>query len=401
MADAISPSQKARPRVALLFADSLSAIECAWSLLAHGMEVIGVCRDSAAVPLSRSSQVRMVEVPDPARDLAACVTALKAALREEKVDVLLPLDDAAVAVTSYPVLRCRIAGPTGEHATLALDKARQFDLAADSGFDVPKTSIVRGSGEIRGLDTPVILKPRDAVWTRMGRVERGKVYPCYTGEALARAARSVPAGVDYLAQPLIDGVGRGVFGLAGAGGAELVSGHRRLRMMNPAGSGSSACVPATPSPEVLEATERFLQAASWRGLFMIELLRDASGTDWFMELNGRAWGSMALARASGYEYPAAAVEYALHGETREAGQLRSCESGVSEARHLGREIVHAAFIVRGRPPVPTAWRRRGRMLLQLLRIRRGTRWYNWQRGALGVFVADTFRTVREQARGRR
>ena len=50
-----------------------------------------------------------------------------------------------------------------------------------------------------------------------------------------------------------------------------------------------------------------LSHTQWRGMFMLEFLRAKDGTAWFMELNGRPWGSMALARRSGLEYPAWAL----------------------------------------------------------------------------------------------
>ena len=81
--------------------------------------------------------------------------------------------------------------------------------------------------------------------------------------------------------------------------------------MNPQGSGSSACV-SQPVPEDLKAKVKALIAtADWRGLFMIELLRDRSGTCWFVELNGSSWGSMALSRRQGLEYPAWHVRLAM------------------------------------------------------------------------------------------
>ncbi len=104
-------------------------------------------------------------------------------------------------------------------------------------------------------------------------------------------------------QRWVSGAGAGVFGIADENGIHNLSAHRRVRMMNPAGSGSSACA-STPVPqELVGPIERMLAEAGWRGLFMVELLR-AGEEWWFMELNGRPWGSMALARRLGYEYPA-------------------------------------------------------------------------------------------------
>lgn len=75
-------------------------------------------------------------------------------------------------------------------------------------------------------------------------------------------------------------------------------------MMNPHGSGSSACVSFPVAEDLKLAIERFTRATGWLGIFMIEFLRDQSGIPWFVELNGRSWGSMALSRRQGLEYPA-------------------------------------------------------------------------------------------------
>ena len=116
-------------------------------------------------------------------------------------------------------------------------------------------------------------------------------------------------------------------------------------MMNPAGSGSSCCESEFPSVETQACVERMLESIGWNGLFMIELLRDADGTEWFMELNGRAWGSMALSRAFGLEYPLWAVLDSLD-ELPELPETKGLE--VRRARHLGRELVHLLLVLRGR-----------------------------------------------------
>ena len=51
-------------------------------------------------------------------------------------------------------------------------------------------------------------------------------------------------------------------------------------------------------------------------MFMIELLRDRTGKVWFVELNGRPWGSMALSRRQGFEYPAWHVKLAIDPQSR-------------------------------------------------------------------------------------
>ena len=88
--------------------------------------------------------------------------------------------------------------------------------------------------------------------------------------------------------------GEGIFGLATEEGVEGWCAHRRVRMMNPRGSGSSACRSIPVPAEVREAAERFVELAGWRVDLHDRADRDDAGPPYFMELNGRSRGSMAL-----------------------------------------------------------------------------------------------------------
>ena len=104
-------------------------------------------------------------------------------------------------------------------------------------------------------------------------------------------------------------------------------------MMNPHGSGASACRLNPVEPGLSEAAERMMTGIGWRGPFMIELLRDDAGTAQFMELNGRLWGSTALVRRAGFDYPAWAVAQALDPGFAPPGSRRAtpASSGISAA----------------------------------------------------------------------
>jgi hypothetical protein len=131
-------------------------------------------------------------------------------------------------------------------------------------------------------------------------------------------------------------------------------------------------------------------------MFMLEFLRDETGNAWFMELNGRPWGSMALARRQGLEYP----HWALSDRRGELGDLPVPPGGDFVCRHLGRELVHLLIVLRGRRSVAIpSWPGRWQTLGSVLRVRKTDRWYNWRRGDLGVFLVDAWRTVGDQVSG--
>jgi hypothetical protein len=141
-----------------------------------------------------------------------------------------------------------------------------------------------------------------------------------------------------------------------------------------------------------------LGRARWNGLFMLEFLRDTPGRLWFMELNGRVWGSMALARRTGFDYPAWAVA-GTFDETCVAPA--PVATGPVTCRHLGREIVRLLFALRGKTgPCPGQGPSRTQAVRAVLRVRRSDHWYNWRPTEPALFLEDALFTVCSAVRGR-
>ncbi|HLM84745.1 MAG TPA: hypothetical protein VK272_01010 [Solirubrobacteraceae bacterium] len=386
-----------RRSVLVGFADALAAPETAASLLGAGHEVSSFARRGHAVPLRRMRNVRIVEVTAPEEDVAACAEQVAAAAASH--DVVMPLDDAAVLVCDRALsAEALVAGPRGERARLALDKRMQLRGAAAAGLAVPEWVELPDDESLpSGWTLPAVLKPALAIEEREGRLRRRS--PRLVARVGQLEALRTAWGWDAPAilQRWVVGAGAGIFGLADGGAVHHLSAHRRVRMMNPAGSGSSACA-STPVPDELrDPVERMLAEARWDGMFMVELIRAAEGW-WFMELNGRPWGSLALARRVGYEYPAWAVARLLDPS---AALPESPLFTEMLCRHLGRELVHLMFVLRGPGSHLGAWPGRGETLRSLLRYERPTGWYNLAPGMRGVFLDDTWRTVANQALKRR
>jgi biotin carboxylase len=385
------------PTVLVGFAESLAAIESVWSLRDAGYRVVAFTREGRRPAVAAVRGVRVVPVPSPERDLAACLAAVRALAGAESAATVLPLDDAALLVTDRLAGLLPVAGPTGSAAALALDKSEQLELAAKAGFAVPETAVLTpGAAAPAGLPSagPWMVKCADAEVEREGRLSRpaGGIARTVAEAHEIAAALGAPA----LVQRLVGGVGEGIFGFAAGGEVFGLSAHRRVRMMNPRGSGSSACRSIDVDPELAGPVARFAELAGWHGIFMIELLRDAEGVPWFMEVNGRTWGSMALARARGLEYPEWAVRAAADPAWRppvvpEAPHLLS--------RHLGREIVHLLAVLRGaRGADAGRWPSRGATVAAMLRPAGRTRWYNARWAEPAVLARDTWQTVAGQLR---
>ncbi len=393
-----------RNLVVVGFAEALAAPEVVWSLVDAGFEVAAFARRGRRSALRQSRHVVVYEItaPDEAiepakQELLALL--LKIGAGRKQPNVLLPLDDASLWLGAQLSLPAGwvFAGPSGERAELALDKRKQIDAARIAGFEVPETSIASEVADLERHSTclPIILRPALATSERAGRLAKGSNWICSDRSELNQAAKKWGGRGPLLVQPFLHGVGEGVFGLATASGVTAWSSHRRLRMMNPHGSGSSACVSQRMPESLRRAAEKFVTTAKWRGLFMIELLRRDDGNYSFVEFNGRAWGSMALARRQGLEYPAWSVELALDpnfSPTLPPTTLREVE-----CRNLGRELLHLLFVLRGpKSRALQTWPKFGRTLREVLRFKRDTFFYNRRHDDGKVFWADTLNTLRDQ-----
>jgi hypothetical protein len=385
-----------RPVVLIGFAEAMAAIEAAWSIQDAGFGVAAFCRTGSRPALRRVRGVVVHEVPGPESDAQATVAAVRGLCGTVSPAAVLPLDDHAVWVCDQLTdIAAPVAGACGTTAGYALDKSLQIEAAARAGLLVPPSLVVdRLAGTVVSR-YPVMVKPARAVYETGGVLRRPAGVVCADSRELARAAaRDWPGPL--LVQPLIQGVGEGIFGHAGRSGVRCWSAHRRVRMVNPQGSGSSACRSVPVDESLTGPGERFLRDIGWRGLFMLEFLRDPAGQAWFMELNGRPWGSMALARRRGFEYPAWTVRATLSPD------FEPCVPDQPPdvcCRHLGLELAHLAFVARGpqtRAALP--WPRLATALRDVIRLGAGDRLYNWDRSQPDVLMADTWRTLRGYAR---
>lgn len=387
--------RNARPHLLVGFAESLAAPESIWSLADAGFRVTAFTRRGARPPIRRFSEIEVVEVDSPAHDWRACLSQISDFASVLEVSALMPFDDEALWLCARHAdeSNAPVIGPTGEQAEFALDKRLQFARAQEAGLNVPQTvefdSIDALMSRGSSLPFPVVLKRARAINIVGSRLTHVPTSICADERELEQLRGRYGDGHAILVQPWIDGVGEGVFGLMSGGRLVAVSGHRRVRMVDPHGSGSSACVPSTPESAVVTSIERMLTAVDWRGLFMVELLRQGS-TIWFTEFNGRTWGSTALARRVGLEYPAWAARECLLGESEI--KVPSGYPGIT-CRHLGFEIAHLLAVMKGPRSAAIRFPSRLRTLRDVARIRRTDEWYNLRPGCRSVFVDDTFQTA--------
>jgi predicted ATP-grasp superfamily ATP-dependent carboligase len=384
------------PLVLMGFADAMAAIETAWSLQDAGFRVAAFRRSGTKPAVRHVRGVELYDVPAPEVDAFGSVAAVRQLCERLAPAALLPLDDHAVWVCSQQEdPRVPLAGAYGTVAEYALDKSLQFHAAAKAGIPVPETRTLEEFSRAQAVSYPVMVKPARALYLSGDVLRRPTGVVCADqSEFEEAAARPWPGPV--LVQPLLHGVGEGLFGHMTAQGVIGWSAHRRVRMVNPQGSASSACRSVPPAEELLEAGERFLSDIGWRGMFMLEFLRDTAGQAWLMELNGRPWGSLALARRRGFEYPAWSVQATIDPSFQPVPPSAPPQV---RCRNLGLELVHLAFVARGpQSSAAMEWPSLGGAARGVFTFTRGDRLYNWNRSQPLVLVADTLATLHTYGR---
>lgn len=386
-------SSDGRQRVLVGFAESLAAIEVVWSLSDAGFEVAAFTRRGSFAALRRSRRVHVFDIAAPEDNLARSLYELQRLIGWLRPQLVMPLDDIAMWLSAEArPFAAHLVGPRGRALMIAIDKLAQVESARLAGFQVPATTAEADLRAVTPTTWPVVVKPQYAVHVAGATLRRPAGVVCADTYEFQRARERL-RDQPVLLQPLIRGIGEGLFGFVDECGVHAWSAHRRIRMVNPAGSASSACESIPVDRALVESAERFLRSVEWRGMFMIELLRDHDGIPWFMELNGRPWGSMALARRRGFEYPAWAARAALEPGFRPTPPANPPRI---RARHLGLELLHVAFVARGRQSKSlTEWPRLGATLRAVVSRSPQDRIYNWRRDEPQLLFADIWQAFRE------
>jgi hypothetical protein len=155
-----------------------------------------------------------------------------------------------------------------------------------------------------------------------------------------------------IAQEAIWGTGTGAFFLRFRDEVQLSFAHRRLHEV-PYWGGGSSFRESCRDHELVSLGARLLEAVGYEGVAMVEFRRSSlDGRPYFVELNGRLWGSIALALHAGADFPRALVECYRTGQ---APPQRPYRVGIKCRNIFPGEVGHVASILKTRAgdhPVP-------------------------------------------------
>lgn len=241
--------------------------------------------------------------------------------RSGDFDVLLPTTEASVAAASAlrGTTRTRLLMASPKSLEFALSKHQTARAALEAGVPAPRTLFFGESGsgcdstrDLRALRFPVILKSDNHLQPD-GIYAKGRAMRAETPEAaepLLESLLALPTRV--IVQEWVPGRGVGAFFLRHAGRVRLRFAHRRLHEI-PAAGGWSSLRESSTDLRVLEYGEKLLAAVNFEGVAMVEFRQAADGVPKLLEINGRLWGSLALALHAGVDFPKAWLDCATSG----------------------------------------------------------------------------------------
>jgi predicted ATP-grasp superfamily ATP-dependent carboligase len=345
-------------RVLVTDAGRGSAMSIIRSLGRRGIDVVAADANSRSPGFrSRYATERLV-YPPPATDGRAAVAALVRATRERAIDLVIPVGEDVVLLLSGA--RERFAGETAlalpdpDALEITSDKLATVDLAARLGVPTPRTRLVRTVPEaVRGaaeLRWPVVLKPQASRSVRGGgEVDTFCVTYAADAAALEHQMGTFEGRCAVLLQEYCEGEGHGVGLLMDRGKPLLAFQHRRLREVPFTGGPSSFRESVPLDPTLFDYSVHLLEALEWTGPAMVEFKVALDGAN-LIEINGRLWGSFALAVKSGVDFPGRMVELFLSPRTEPVPAPNLTYSPGVRSRDLNLELSWIASVLGRRSP---------------------------------------------------
>jgi predicted ATP-grasp superfamily ATP-dependent carboligase len=366
-----------------------------------GVPVIGIAHEPDAIGLASRHLFRKLVVQPPRS--AELIAAIRALGEEFGPCCLLAVSEANLswlALHRDAFGQVRPAVPAAEKLAIVLDKQRTLQAAREVGIAVPETvqpeSIDQVSAVAATFRFPAVLKWKDpnAVAKKLGALGLDLIKAEYVYSAeqfLAAALRYEPVGEWPMVQSYCPGIGLGQFFYMHRGEAVRRFQHQRVAEWPPEGGFSSVCdaVPLDQHVALQERSIALLRHIGWEGVAMVEYRWDpASDQAVLMEINGRYWGSYPLAVHCHADF--ALISYFLESglalpslpAPREG--IR-CRMVATEIKRLARIFLHPARIVDQSFEI-RPWAEARRFVVDFFRP--GVRYYVWDSGDPGPFLAD-------------
>lgn len=390
----------------VLGVDSPIGLTVIRELGAHGVPMHAVGRTDSSI--GRASKWTTSFSVRPAGAIADWLPAM---IRETGAGALLAVSESdLVALTDLPpeIEGCKILTPRRGPLDTVLDKMATLARARTLGIDTPDSWQPVASDDFAvqaaTLSYPLVLKWADppAVLPMLETSGIEFIKAEHVADAptlLAALGRYDTLQTWPLVQTYVEGIGLGQMFHMKDGAATLAFQHRRVHEWPPEGGVSTVCatVPMDQHLEQRAKSEALLASVGWEGPAMVEYRYDMRADKyWLMEINGRFWGSLPLARHAGAEFAWESYAQAMGIETAQPEiRERHARYTIPETRRLIRVLFNRKAIT-DRQYHATPWRNLLSYFTDL--IDPGMRYYVWDMRDRGPFWADLKNVIRKAAR---
>jgi len=298
--------------VLVLDANSNAAMAIIRSLGRKGIKVIAADFFPRALGLKSRYAKETFCYPDPLENVSLFLKFMQQKLKELSVELIIPTTDRTMA----PMVKNRniipegviLAAPENGSFQIAQDKIKTYNLARDCGIPVPRAifmgkydEFLRHSYEI---SYPVVVKPAQSKnWVNDKGCSLSVSYANNRDELISLLKQYSYAG-EVIVQEYVQAGGCGIEILADRGEVLLAFQHNRLREVPISGGASSLRESAPLNRELFNYTKKLINKLHWTGVIMAEFkYNQEQKKAYLIELNGRFWGSLNLAIASGIDFP--------------------------------------------------------------------------------------------------
>lgn len=251
---------------------------------------------------------RVYQIPYPAAGTQALKSRILTINEQETLNVIIPNFDAELLNFIQLADELRMAGistflPSASQLK-ARDKAALESFGAERGFNVPVSEAVSNTEELsKALEKfsyPLMVK--------------GKLYEAYyadSEEEARRAFHKVMArwGAPVILQQYITGTEINVAGLSDETGKLVSAVAMRKQYITDKGKAWAGIT--IKDQTLIDLAAGFTSGGNWKGGFELELIRDAAGKTYLLEINPRFPAWIYLACAAGQNQPAMLVEMAV------------------------------------------------------------------------------------------
>ncbi len=309
-------------RVLVLGSDTRSFLAVVRSLGRAGLEVhVAWCPAYSAA--LRSKYVKAIHpIPYYRPQDSEWIDRFNELLSEHEFDLVIPCDDSSLVPLQLHkqqlVRQQSIYLLAEESYRVTSDKHATYALARALDISLPRQAVATNQAEletaIREFGIPAVVKPPRSAEADDPQARRF-VKKIRRPEEIELLATPMLARGPVLIQEHFLGIGVGVETLCRNGDILVAFQHERVH--EPLLGGGSSYRKSVPlNPEMLEAARRLMKALDYTGVCMIEFRFNPKSRRWVLiEINGRFWGSLPLAIASGIDFPRYLYEMWVYGKT--------------------------------------------------------------------------------------